>query len=82
MNPSLTRKAGRPVPPDKGSFPLDHEGKNKTEYNPSVFYCFGTLKGECKEYMKQYMQCLKESKNDNHQCRSESRQYLQCRMEK
>ena len=29
MNPSLTRKAGRPVPPDKGSFPLDHEGKSK-----------------------------------------------------
>jgi len=40
------------------------------------------IAGECKEYMKQYMQCLKERKNDNHECRSQSQQYLQCRMDR
>ncbi|XP_065910583.1 cytochrome c oxidase assembly protein COX19-like isoform X2 [Dysidea avara] len=57
------RKTLRPKPPDKGSFPLDHEG-------------------ECKRYMVEYMQCLKQKKRDNHECREESRQYLQCRMDR
>ncbi|KAI8063217.1 hypothetical protein BC940DRAFT_307840 [Gongronella butleri] len=51
------------APPDRGSFPLDHEG-------------------ECKEYMKVYMQCLRENKNNNGACRELSKAYLQCRMDK
>lgn len=57
------QKTIRPRPPDKGSFPLDHEG-------------------ECKDFMKQYMQCLKRSGYDNGLCRSESKAYLRCRMER
>ncbi|ORY99845.1 cytochrome c oxidase assembly protein COX19-like protein [Syncephalastrum racemosum] len=38
--------------------------------------------GECKEYMKQYMKCMKENKNNNGECRKLSRAYLQCRMDK
>ena len=85
MNATISRRNARPKPPDKGSFPLDHEGIKISVL--SVFYCFGALlvcyfTGECKEYMKQYMQCLKQCKNDNHECRSQSQQYLQCRMDK
>ena len=38
--------------------------------------------GECKEYMKRYMNCLKENNNDNSKCRTESKDYLQCRMDR
>ncbi|XP_068674944.1 cytochrome c oxidase assembly protein COX19-like isoform X2 [Montipora capricornis] len=62
MNPS-GRKIFQTKPPDKGSFPLDHDG-------------------ECKEYMKRYMNCLKKNNSDYHLCRSESKDYLQCRMER
>jgi len=62
MNPG-GRKIFRTKPPDKGSFPLDHDG-------------------ECKEYMKRYMNCLKENNNDNSKCRTESKDYLQCRMDR
>ena len=30
MNSSAGRKTLRPKPPDKGSFPLDHEGEEKS----------------------------------------------------
>ncbi|EIW71182.1 cytochrome c oxidase assembly protein COX19 [Tremella mesenterica] len=50
-------------PPDRGSFPLDHDG-------------------ECKNFMLQYLQCLKINQSDNGQCRLESKRYLLCRMEK
>jgi len=62
MNPG-SRKIFRAKPPDKGSFPLDHDG-------------------ECKEYMKRYMKCLRENDNGNHMCRAESKDYLQCRMDR
>lgn len=62
MNPG-SRKIFQAKPPDKGSFPLDHDG-------------------ECKEYMKKYMNCLKKNNNDNHKCRTESKDYLQCRMDR
>lgn len=62
MNPG-SRKIFRAKPPDKGSFPLDHDG-------------------ECKEYMKRYMKCLRENNNGNHLCRTESKDYLRCRMDR
>uniref|UniRef100_A0A0G4HPB5 Cytochrome c oxidase assembly protein COX19 n=1 Tax=Chromera velia CCMP2878 TaxID=1169474 RepID=A0A0G4HPB5_9ALVE len=37
--------------------------------------------GECAEFQKKYMRCLKENKYDNMSCRYLSKQYLQCRME-
>ncbi|XP_046855212.1 cytochrome c oxidase assembly protein COX19-like [Xenia sp. Carnegie-2017] len=57
------KKVFQAKPPDKGSFPLDHDG-------------------ECKEYMMNYMQCLKLNKNCNSKCRTESKLYLECRMER
>ncbi len=38
--------------------------------------------GECKDFMKTYLQCLKENKKDYYPCREKSRNYLQCRMDK
>lgn len=40
MNATLGRKTSRPTPPDKGSFPLDHEGENN---NRVLFILAGTL---------------------------------------
>ncbi|PVD38844.1 hypothetical protein C0Q70_01468 [Pomacea canaliculata] len=50
-------------PPEKGSFPLDHDG-------------------ECREFMKKYMKCLRENRQENTMCREQSMAYLNCRMEK
>ncbi|KAI9246461.1 hypothetical protein BDA99DRAFT_447309 [Phascolomyces articulosus] len=38
--------------------------------------------GECKDFMKEYVKCLKQHKNNNGECRHLSRAYLQCRMDK
>ncbi|KAL1927032.1 hypothetical protein VTP01DRAFT_5362 [Rhizomucor pusillus] len=38
--------------------------------------------GECKDFMLDYVKCLKENKNNNGACREKSRAYLQCRMDK
>lgn len=54
--------AFRVSPPERGSFPLDHDG-------------------ECKQFMKAYLGCLKANKYDNGQCRLEARKYLECRMD-
>ncbi|KAM0786840.1 Cytochrome c oxidase assembly protein cox19 [Microbotryomycetes sp. NB124-2] len=59
-NMSLTLK---PTPPERGSFPLDHDG-------------------ECKEYMKRYLDCMKRAKNQSTDCRHLSKEYLNCRMDK
>ncbi|KAM0750284.1 hypothetical protein T439DRAFT_326240 [Meredithblackwellia eburnea MCA 4105] len=50
-------------PPDRGSFPLDHDG-------------------ECKEYMKRYLNCMKTAKSQSTDCRQLSKEYLGCRMDK
>jgi len=38
--------------------------------------------GECKQFMKAYLQCIKLSKGNNGACRLESKHYLECRMDK
>ena len=38
--------------------------------------------GECKKFMLRYMICLRESNNQNTNCRNQSKDYLDCRMEK
>lgn len=50
------------TPPDRGSFPIDHE---------SV----------CKQYMIEFLKCLRENKFDNEKCRPVSKDYLECRMQ-
>ncbi|KAI8977623.1 hypothetical protein BDF20DRAFT_913938 [Mycotypha africana] len=37
--------------------------------------------GECKTFMKDYVKCLRENKNNNGLCRQFSEAYLKCRME-
>ena len=36
--------------------------------------------GECKEFMKKFMVCLKENCHENYLCRLQSKEYLECRM--
>ncbi|KAG8933564.1 Cytochrome c oxidase assembly protein cox19 [Tulasnella sp. 418] len=48
-------------PPERGSFPLDHEG-------------------ECKEFMKSYLKCLRTYGQESVNCRVFSKNYLECRM--
>ena len=81
MNPS--RKTLRPKAPDKGSFPLDHEGTATCWFCDALSHSVLQIyTGECKEFMQQYMECLKRRNNDNYLCRAESKAYLQCRMDK
>ncbi|KAG0553537.1 hypothetical protein M758_12G018000 [Ceratodon purpureus] len=37
---------------------------------------------ECKQAMREYMQCLKESKYSSERCRQLSKAYLECRMDR
>jgi hypothetical protein len=66
------------TPPDRGSFPLDHEGRtlhldgHKTLTRHSL--------GECKAFMTTYLQCLSKNKNDSTPCRPLNKEYLECRM--
>lgn len=49
----------KPVPPDKGSFPLDHKGQCK-ECMKTFISCLETNKLEhhkCKQLSKQYLEC-------------------------
>ncbi|CAH1258465.1 COX19 [Branchiostoma lanceolatum] len=36
--------------------------------------------GECKEFMRKYMRCLRDTLGENTKCRVESKDYLECRM--
>ncbi|KAG8983804.1 Cytochrome c oxidase assembly protein cox19 [Tulasnella sp. 427] len=48
-------------PPQRGAFPLDHDG-------------------ECKEFMKAYLSCLKSYSQESANCRLLNKDYLECRM--
>ena len=37
---------------------------------------------ECKPYMKIYLNCLKDKKDQHNKCREFSKDYLQCRMDR
>ncbi|CAO3676221.1 unnamed protein product [Rhizopus stolonifer] len=47
----------------------------------SVINVVSVFLGECKSYIKDYIKCLKENKNNNGLCRQFSKAYLQCRMD-
>lgn len=52
------------TPPDRGSFPLDHEGLCK-ELSEKYVKCIGNLKGnalECRHLAAQYMHCRIDNK--------------------
>ena len=38
--------------------------------------------GECKEFMTQYLECLKTNSSTSSECRHLNRDYLNCRMKK
>eukprot|EP00731_Ephydatia_muelleri_P026879 Em0018g979a len=57
MNPSV--KTLRPQPPEKGSFPLDHEGECKTAMQ-LYMGCLKRCRNDnhlCREEAKAYLQC-------------------------
>lgn len=69
------------TPPNRGSFPLDHYGSYLAE--TVVFDMLKTVTlGECKEFMTQYLECLKRNSNASSDCRHLNRDYLTCRMQK
>ena len=37
---------------------------------------------ECKQYVTEFLNCLKKNKNDHFYCRESSKAYLQCRMDR
>ncbi|KAI8825688.1 uncharacterized protein EV422DRAFT_136968 [Fimicolochytrium jonesii] len=39
------------------------------------------LNGECQDFVKIYMACLKEAKGNNGRCKPLAREYLKCRMD-
>ncbi|CAH8297523.1 unnamed protein product [Eruca vesicaria subsp. sativa] len=65
----------RPIPPEKGIFPLDHLHECDTVH---YFNNGSTSTTEKTEYLA----CLKSSGNKSEQCRHLSKKYLQCRMAK
>ena len=84
FSPGGSTKSFKPEPPERGSFPLDHEGLNSYPKHKNTFkYCLIFLIiGECKDVMSQYMECLKKNKSDHTSCRELAKGYLQCRMDK
>ncbi|OQD94396.1 hypothetical protein PENSOL_c026G07699 [Penicillium solitum] len=57
----------KPSPPERGSFPLDHED----------------TAGECKHVISGYLKCIKMNKGTNDEaCRKLAKEYLACRMDK
>ncbi|CAG8576707.1 18019_t:CDS:2 [Acaulospora morrowiae] len=75
-----------PSPPERGSFPLDHDGSGyylmsmlESFHNNALHY---TSIGECKHLIKEYLRCLRQNSGDNGNCKNLSKAYLKCRMEK
>lgn len=84
----------KPAPPQRGSFPLDHDGRSFASLPPiplarevppakqSSHTDELDVVGECKDAMIAHLKCLKTNAYDNGKCRLEARRYLQCRMDK
>ncbi|KAH8591621.1 cytochrome c oxidase assembly protein COX19 [Bisporella sp. PMI_857] len=58
--PGGRQLAGKPTPPERGSFPLDHDGECKSVMT-SYLACMKKRKGmndpECRELAKSYLTC-------------------------
>lgn len=73
------------APPDRGSFPLDHDGAQRIHgVSFTRFAEADTLRstGECREQMKAYLECLKKNGATSTPCRVMNKNYLECRMVK
>ena len=77
------------APPDRGSFPLDHYGSSCSIPNcltssspPLSGSGYVDAAGECKDFMKAYLSCLKKNEATSTPCRVLNRDYLECRMSK
>ncbi|XP_054274015.1 cytochrome c oxidase assembly protein COX19 [Macrosteles quadrilineatus] len=60
---TFSNKVFTPSPPDKGSFPLDHEGQCKGVMLKYMF-CLNDHRNnnsECREQIKAYLQCRMEN---------------------
>ncbi|KAJ5799327.1 uncharacterized protein N7518_001395 [Penicillium psychrosexuale] len=63
----------KPSPPERGSFPLDHE---------ELIIIWDAL-GECKHIISGYLKCIKLNRGTNDEaCRKLAKEYLSCRMDK
>ena len=52
--------SGKPIPPEKGSFPLDHDGECKAvmmNYLACIKKKRGTNDADCRELAKSYLVC-------------------------
>ncbi|KAG7438593.1 Cytochrome c oxidase assembly protein COX19 [Fusarium oxysporum f. sp. raphani] len=74
----------KPTPPQRGSFPLDHDGEWTVQNN--TFNGRSLTKataGECKTYMTKYLSCMKKVRGLNdEECRDLAKAYLSCRMDR
>lgn len=70
--------------PQRGSFPLDHDGEWTVQNN--TFNGRSLTKataGECKTYMTKYLSCMKKVRGLNdEECRDLAKAYLSCRMDR
>ncbi|KAI0387303.1 hypothetical protein F5Y04DRAFT_1967 [Hypomontagnella monticulosa] len=59
-SPGAGPYAGKPVPPQRGSFPLDHDGECKnvmTKYLSCIKKVKGVNDEECRNLAKSYLAC-------------------------
>ncbi|KIW06598.1 hypothetical protein, variant [Verruconis gallopava] len=59
-SPGGQQKIQKPIPPERGSFPLDHDGECKdvmTLYLRCLRSYRGTNSPECRQQAKAYLQC-------------------------
>jgi len=56
---TFSQKSFQPIPPEKGSFPLDHEGQcKKSAYR--YMFCLSVNNGDnskCRQQIKEYLDC-------------------------
>jgi len=70
--------SNRPTPPQRGSFPLDHDGTAGAPTERELT----ERAGECKHLMTLYLACTKTHHHFYEPCQALSKQYLECRMER
>ncbi|KAL7628255.1 Cytochrome c oxidase assembly protein cox19 [Parahypoxylon ruwenzoriense] len=59
-SPGTGPYAGKPIPPERGSFPLDHDGECKavmTQYLSCMKKARGVNDPECRNLAKSYLSC-------------------------
>ncbi|PKS11841.1 hypothetical protein jhhlp_001135 [Lomentospora prolificans] len=87
------RPITKPTPPQRGSFPLDHDGKyalfqvSSLPWDPhlSINLSKNSLGGvgECRHVMTSYLSCISKVGGENKpECRDLAKAYLGCRMDR